>query len=147
MCSSTDSNLINHFSQCSAVNLFLSLLSFLPSRSLETCCTSSANKEICVLCLCRIGLEERQREQKEGKWGRDTRKQTERRINEGGRWKKKTVLRFLVFFSWYCVHPLSRPCLFYDNIQHTPRVCMCVCVTLSVPGRPDAIQMCSYSGP
>ena len=35
------------------------------SLSVETHCSSSANREICVLCLCRIGLEKRQREQRE----------------------------------------------------------------------------------
>lgn len=48
------------FSLFHSLSLPLSL-----TLSVETCCSSTANREICVLCLCRIGLEER-REQTEG---------------------------------------------------------------------------------
>lgn len=44
------------------------------SLSVETRCSSSANREICVLCLCRIGLEKRQSEQKEGERRRTRKK-------------------------------------------------------------------------
>ena len=174
ICSSTDSNLINHFNWCSTVNLCLSLtlsLSFRLPPSLSPSLSLSRNT-LFFLCqqgdLCSVSLSYRIREETERTEGRmrewENEEEIDRRRRE--RWREREREReggkqdFLPF-SWQCVSVCS---LFWpvSLLRHhlcTSRllclcvcvcarlcVCVCVCVSLSVPVCPDAIQMCSYSG-